>query len=163
MLADERIALTAHNAGFERRLLSGPPGLALGLPEALSAPQRWSDTAARAACLGLPRDLQRLCHALKLRVEKDAAGHRLMMRVARPRRLDPLTWWDGPEDMQRMAEYCAADVIAEAHIDQTLPELSPVEREVWLLTELMNDRGILVDRDPARTTARINRDRQSLD
>jgi hypothetical protein len=43
-LADERITLVAHNVGFERRLLSGPPGRALGLPASLSALERWSDT-----------------------------------------------------------------------------------------------------------------------
>ena len=65
-LADERITLTAHNAGFERTVLSGPAALTLGLPDTLGALERWDCTAARAAHVGLPRDLASACKALRL-------------------------------------------------------------------------------------------------
>ena len=47
--------------------------------------------------------------------------------------------------MERMGAYCRADVDAEALLDQKLPELSAIEREVWLATERLNDRGVLAD------------------
>jgi len=146
-LADERVVLTAHNVGFERSVLSGPAGLALGLPGSLTALSRWSCTAARAAARGLPRDLAAVCMALQLPIEKDAEGHRLMLRVSRPRSLDPLVWWDDPTRMDRMAAYCARDVDAEALLDQRLPELSDAERQVWEVTEMVNARGIAIDRE----------------
>jgi DNA polymerase bacteriophage-type len=147
-LADERITLVAHNVGFERHLLSGPPGRALGLPTSLSALERWSCTQARAARLGLPLALENLCHALRLPVEKDAEGHRLMLRVSMPRnKTAPWVWWDDEIRMNRMSEYCARDVLAESILDQRLPELTESERELWLLTQRMNDRGILVDQE----------------
>ncbi len=146
LLADERITLSAFNVGFERHLLSGPPGRALNLPASLGALERWTDTQARAARLGLPQRLERLCEALRLPVKKDAEGHRAMLRGSKPRnKAEPWAWRDDEPQMNRVAQYCATDVIAESILDQRLPELTETERELWLLTQRMNDRGILVD------------------
>ena len=106
---------------------------------------RWDCTAARAAQIGLPRDLAGACRALRLPLQKDRDGHALMLRVSRPRTKDPITWWDDEARMTRMADYCAADVNAEALLDKTLPPLSASEREIWLATERLNDRGVAVD------------------
>src|SRR5690242_18524296 len=123
-LANERVRLIAHNAGFERLCLSGPPGQALGLPASLSALERWDCTAARSAQVGLPRDLGGACRALRLPVQKDTAGHRLMLRCCRPRTTDPLTWFEDDERMARLAAYCAQDVAAEVELDRVLPPLA---------------------------------------
>jgi DNA polymerase bacteriophage-type len=56
-------------------------------------------------------------------------------------------WWEDDARMQRMSQYCARDVIAESTLDERLPELTESERELWLLTQRMNDRGILVDQE----------------
>lgn len=144
-LADERVILVAHNSGFERTVLSGRPGHAIGLPDTLGAPERWSCTAARGAACGLPRDLAGMGRALSLSVQKDSDGHRLMQRMSKPRTIAPLIWWDDPDKVARLGAYCARDVEVEAVLDRKLPPLSGAERAVWICTEKMNDRGVAVD------------------
>src|SRR5690348_139621 len=56
-LGDETVTLVAHNAGFERLMLSGPPGQAIGVPAIVGLLERWDCTAARGAQAGLPRPL----------------------------------------------------------------------------------------------------------
>lgn len=138
------VVCVAHNASFERTLLSGAPGARLGFPSALRDPARWICTAARAARCGLPRTLEGACAALGLPVQKDKEGHALMMRMCKP---DPRTgaWVGTGADMIREAAYCAHDVAAEIGLLDTLPPLSEFETRVWCMTESMNDRGVLVD------------------
>ena len=95
--SDPAVTIVAHNAGFERTVLSGPPGRRIGIPAAIRDLARWDCTAARAAHVGLPRALERACAALRLAVQKDKEGHALMLRCCKPRSFseegDPI-WWD---------------------------------------------------------------------
>lgn len=75
--------LVAHNAGFERTVLNGPAGEAIGWPQV--GAEHWDCTAARAACFGLPRSLENVAMALRLPVQKDQEGRRLMLSMAKPR------------------------------------------------------------------------------
>jgi len=141
---DPSVTLAAHNHTFERL------GLArMGLNPALD---RWDCTAARAAAMCLPRSLENSAKALRLRHQKDDAGHRLMLQMCKPRKprkgeaQDRLLWWEDDERVIRLAEYCRQDVITERGLDVALLPLSATERATWLMTERMNDRGILVDR-----------------
>jgi DNA polymerase bacteriophage-type len=61
-----------------------------------------------------------------------------------------LTWWEDEPRMTRMGTYCHADVAAECALDRFLPELTAFERQIWLLTETINDRGIMVDQPMLR-------------
>ena len=145
-VADPATTFIAHNAAFERLLLSGPAGSAIGFPQTLAAIELWSCTASRAAALGLPRKLERTCEALCLPIQKDRVGHALTLERCRPRTCSPsLTWWDDEDRMTRMANYCERDVQCEAELDRRLPELSATERAIWIVTEKMNDRGVLID------------------
>lgn len=47
---------------------------------------QWSCSAAKAARFGLPRKLETVCDVLKLPVQKDMAGHRLMLKMCKPRK-----------------------------------------------------------------------------
>jgi DNA polymerase len=146
VLSNEATPLVAHNAGFERLLLTGPAGARIGVPtNTIANLTRWDCTAARAAHVGLPRDLARACIGLNLPIRKDGAGHALMLRMCRPRSTDPLIWWEDDERMTRMEEYCRQDVEAEHMLDRKLPPLGEFERAVWEATERANDRGIRVD------------------
>lgn len=142
--------LVAHNASFERIMLSGPAGRRIGMPARLRNVALWDCTAARAACFGLPRTLQGACSASGVAAEKDAEGHRLMLQMCKPRKArkaEPpgVYWHDDDARMLRLAEYCARDVVAEVAIFDKLPDLPPAEREAWELTEEANDFGIAVD------------------
>src|SRR3954453_972823 len=117
-LAAEDVRLIAPNSSFERLILSGPPGQALGLSASLAQSERWDCTAARGAQVGLPRDLEGACRALKLPTQKDRAGHASMLRCCKPRTQQPLSWWDDQDRMTRVAAYCGQDGMAEVELDR---------------------------------------------
>lgn len=147
MLQNPDCVVVAHNAGFERQMLRFVLGPRYGWP--VPPIERWDDTAARAARQSLPRSLGDAAAALGLQTQKDTEGKALMMRMCRPRRIiDGVpVWWDEPERMQRLAQYCATDVQVERELDKILFPLSPKEKRIWQLTELINDRGIAVDHE----------------
>lgn len=150
LLDDPGVTLVAHNAAeFECIMLGGDPGRRLGLssPMALS---RWCCTAARAAAVGLPRSLDAAAAALGLDHRKDAVGGRLMLQMAKPKPRTglagvPPQWFDDPERVDRLAAYCAQDVIVERELDRILPMLSSPERTTWEVTCKMNRRGVPID------------------
>jgi len=141
-------ALRAHNAQFERIMwrevmekLYGAPRVAL---------EQWYCSAAQAAAMSLPRHLAGLTQVLKLRVQKDLEGAKLMKKMCKPRKIMPdgkVVWWDTPEMRQRLGEYCITDVISEQGASKCLRPLSALEREVYLLDQTINDRGIRIDRE----------------
>ena len=149
------VMLCAHNAAFERILETYAPFRSQKLfpPEIIEAIKpigRWLCTAAKAAAAGLPRTLEGAAKALGVDAQKDLVGHRLMMKLCKPRAIGPdgsYTWFEDKDDVLREGLYCERDVAAERQIDLSLPDLSPFETEVWRLTETTNDRGIMVDPD----------------
>ena len=155
-LEDENCIVVAHNAGFEKAMLTYILGPRHGWP--VPPPHRWDDTAARAARQALPRSLEGAAMALGLEVQKDTEGRSLMLRMCRPRSVaedGKITWWDDDARMKRLAQYCATDVEVERELDKILRQLTPEEREVWLLTEEMNDRGVAIDVDFATYAVQV--------
>lgn len=150
---DPDVVICAHNSGFERILmtLAGPrqsQTIPPAVIKAIKPRERWNCTASRVAALGLPRSLERAAKALRLSVQKDLDGSKLMMRMCRPRALDERAmpiWHETPEQIQRLGEYCIVDVETERAIDNAVPELSETERRYWLTIEKINDRGAPVD------------------
>lgn len=144
-LADPSVTVCAHNAGFERLMMAHVlPATYWPCPNL----RRWDCTAARAARQALPRSLQGAGEALGLTVQKDKEGHALMMRMCKPRDFNadgsPI-WWEDDARMKRLAEYCARDVEVERELDRLLKPLSPFLKDLWCLTETINDRGVEVD------------------
>lgn len=112
-------------------------------------PERWGCTASMAAVLAFPRNLEGACIAIGLEAQKDMQGHRIMMKMCKPRRAtkhDDSKWHESPEDLQRLIDYCVADIEAEVELFLKLPPLSPFERRVWIHNQRMNLRGFRVDR-----------------
>jgi DNA polymerase len=106
------------------------------------------DTQARAAYHGLPMALADAGKVLKLPIQKDRAGHDLMLRMARPREVVPtLRWWhdEDPLKYDELETYCINDVASERAIDKRLPPLPDRERRIWLADFKANARGIAVD------------------
>jgi DNA polymerase family A len=135
----------AHNAEFERVLWR--MGVEkYGLPRI--ADEQWYDTAAEAAAMGLPRHLANVARVLGLEQQKDASGGRLMLQLARPRKLGedgrPI-WWETPEKLERLASYGLQDVRTERAVYHAVRRLGPRERKIWLLDQKINDRGLGLD------------------
>lgn len=135
----------AHNAQFERTIMR------YCLKDHLDQPtlKQWRCTAAMAAALSLPRDLDRAAKAVGLDVQKDERGRRIMLKLCAPRQAfadGTIVWWEGPADLQALYDYCKQDVIVERELTKKLRPLSEREQKVWRLDQAINERGVAVDR-----------------
>lgn len=139
--------LHAHNAAFERIVWRKILAPRYGFPEPRL--DQWHCTAAECAAMALPRALGAVCQVLPgLDFQKDDAGHRLMMQMAKPRKVEEdghIIWWDDPDKLERLYSYCTTDVATERAIHARIRRLSDKERRVYLLDQRMNDRGVYVD------------------
>lgn len=111
-------------------------------------------TMVRAAAVALPRKLEQCAEVLLDGVEKDMAGHRLAIQMAKPRRprkaeqhLPGPLWWDDRERRDRLGAYCRQDVEVERALGAKLPHLTPDEHQLWILDQRANGRGVTVDVD----------------
>lgn len=152
-IAHRRGYLRAWNAQFERLIWK----YVLGPRYTVPTPDldQWICTAALGARCGLPRNLEDAAIAMRLPFGKDMAGHKLMMQMAKPRKVHDdgtITWWDDQPRRDRLYQYCPRDVEAERGIFDRLPPVGGWrERDVWLLDQQMNDEGVLLDTALAQT------------
>lgn len=140
----ERVELgeevVAHNAQFELAVWNEVGRYRHGWPK-LSIKQL-NCTMARAYRMSLPGSLEKAAAALGVEVQKDMEGRRLMLKMCKPFRGE---WWDRPGDRDRLKRYCAVDVQVEQELDKRLLPLPPKERELWVLDQKINRRGIGID------------------
>lgn len=155
-LLDPNVILVAHNAYFEQVIVRNVLSRIVSKPGLKSIPSsRWICTASLARALALPGNLQGAGDALGLKVQKDMIGHKLMMKMSKPRRArkgeDPkrVYWHQKKKDLLRLMQYCATDTDVEAKLLSILPPLCPTERKVWELDQKINMRGFSVDRELA--------------
>ncbi len=149
--------VVAHNAGFERTIhntvLRGRwvphwPELRV---------EQQDCTMARGLALALPASLDQLGRALRTPMQKDKDGHRLMMQMCKPRRLEGDTpiWWDDEDRVARLMAYCDQDVATETDVDRSIPRLSDEEHRVWKLDQTINDRGVMIDVERVRSAMAV--------
>jgi DNA polymerase len=140
----------AHNCGFEVAQEHFILNRRYGFPKFPLSRQRC--TMAMALACSLPPKLERVAEVLELVHQKDKAGQRLMLMMAKPRRPrkdeDPESrhWFDDPERRQRLYAYCKQDVEVERELYQVLRPLTPEELEIWQFDLRVNARGFYVDR-----------------
>jgi DNA polymerase len=137
--------IVAHNAGFEHALWTHVLAPRYGWPDVPFDAFRC--TAAMAAAMALPRDLAGAAIAMGLEEQKDMSGKRLMMQMAKPRRIEngvPV-WWDVPAKLERLIDYCKQDVEVERALTKKLRPLSEAEHAIWQLDHKINTRGVKVD------------------
>lgn len=142
---DPSVIWVAHNALFEQSIWMHLWDALFGIIDT----RRWRCTAAKAAAMSLPRKLETVCRVLELPHQKNMAGHKVMQKLSKPRRLKtgPRYWEydDAPDDFEKLYEYNVDDVNAEVAADAVLPDLSPREQEIWFLDQEVNMRGVHVD------------------
>jgi DNA polymerase bacteriophage-type len=162
-LNDSETDVVAFNSAFERYLLQFK--LNINVPVS-----RFQDPQPSARYLSLPGDLEECSEILGLprNYAKDKEGRRLIELFSKPHKAkkakrkkgeeptpDVLIYydWDShPEDWEKFKEYCRQDVVAEREVlrrEMLLGAwpMTPKEREIWLMDQKINDRGIPVDRD----------------
>ncbi len=167
---DPNVIFSAHNAFFEQCIYNNILVKRLGWPAIRL--NKWRCTAAKAASVAIPRNLADAGAVMKLRIQKDYEGHRVMLKLCKPtarfvaykkeydkfmkrghvdlaNALDvPAEFWTpetAPEDFETLYKYCIIDVEAEEQLDETLPDLSPFEQNLWFLDQKINMRGVAVD------------------
>lgn len=140
--------IRAWNAAFERQIWNEIMVKRYGAPNV--ALEQWVCTAAEAAAMALPRSLDECARVTKVTMQKDKEGYNLMLRMCRPRSIaddGTLVWWDTPDKLAVLYPYCKQDVRTEVSLAKVLRRLTPRERQLYVLNERMNDRGIGLDRE----------------
>lgn len=159
----------AHNAPFELEIWNNICVPRYGWPEL--KPEQTFCTMAMAYAMGLPGALEDVALALGLRLLKDSEGHAIMLRAARPWKVDPdgtPHWLDecpkltiggvemtGKQAIGRLFAYCAQDVRVEREVHQRVMPLSAKERRVWLLDYKINQRGARIDLPSVKAAVKL--------
>lgn len=148
--------VTAHSA--ERRLWQRILTPRYGWPPIRT--EQFRCTLATASALGLPRKLERLGDALNLKVKKDKEGADLIRFFSIPREIrNGVPIFNEPRDhpvkFERFRDYCDADVLSVAEADARMIPLSDDEQAVWVLDQVINDRGVRIDTQSAASAIRL--------
>ncbi len=148
--------LFAHNANFEMTMWRYILAPRYGWP--LPAIEQWRCTMVMAMAMGLPGALDLAGPAAGVDVAKDQAGKKLMLKMAKPRRVNDdgsFVWWDEKENIDRLVEYCKIDVEVERRLEKRLRPLKPSELDLWHLDQRTNLRGVQVDQELAAAAKEV--------
>lgn len=156
LLSDEYLKV-AHNAVFERRSFKR---VGFDIPI-----EQWYCTAVKSAYCGLPISLDQVSKALDLQDKKLDTGKALIkyfscpckptkingMRVRNYPRHAPTKW-------EMYKEYNMYDVLAEREIYKRLEqyEIPDIERKLYVIDQMINDAGIEVDLELAKSAIYVN-------
>jgi DNA polymerase len=140
--------LSAWNANFERVIWNE---IMVGRYQwPATKIKQWRCTMAQASAMGLPRALGQAAAVLGVEEQKDKAGAALMLRMARPRKVNAdgsYTWWNTKDKIEQLIQYCRQDVRTELSVAETLNAMPDAERRLYQLDQRINDRGVALDVD----------------
>ena len=154
VLIEAADTITGHNVGFEYHIWKNQM-VALGFPMIDIKKLRCS--AAKAANFALPRSLKSVCKALHLQQQKDNVGHKVMLKLCKPRRInkadkekfedwkDRIFWNENPDEFEVLCRYCITDVDSEHGLSKALYDLSDFELKIFQLDQEINNRGVKLD------------------
>lgn len=154
MLANPDVTVIAHNSMFDRTLLRHCWGIDVPV-------ERWQDTMIQAMAHGLPGGLDKVGQIVGLEADqaKDKRGRELIQLFCKPRpknsKLRRATRETHPEQWAEFLEYSRQDIVAMRAIAQRLPTWNyrpgHTELALWHLDQHINDRGVAIDLDLARS------------
>ena len=145
--ADEIAAgymFTAHNTGFEKAIWRCHMMPVYGWPDLPD--KQWDDTLARCANLNIPQDLDTAVRVLRLPAQKDTEASKMVIGLSKYDKHGnhaEIT----PDILRMVDEYCADDCRAQKGLRERVGTLSPQERQIWLLDQRINERGVRLDMD----------------
>ena len=140
--------LSAWNANFERTIWNEIMVGRYQWPR--TGIKQWRCTMAQASAMGLPRALGQAAAVLGVEEQKDKAGAALMLRMARPRKVNAdgsYTWWNTKDKIDTLVAYCRQDVRTELSVAEVLNAMPDSERRLYQLDQRVNDRGVALDVD----------------
>lgn len=155
---DSRVELHAHNAMFERKAFD-----TIGMKTSID---RWHCSAVKAAYSGYPLSLGKISEAMDLgELGKLDSGSNLIKMFSVPVKPTKANgkkhryfYRDFPKEWEDFKTYCKNDVEAEREIDRRLSDvvIPEKEREIYLLDQKINDRGVKIDLDLVRRSIELN-------
>lgn len=176
---DNNVKLVAHNSNFDRNILINTDALK-DYPkarEAISDIKRWFDTMAIAAVHSLPLSLADLGAALGISVEKAKLIEegKLINTFCKPcplnRKLRRATKETHPEEWKAFLKYAKQDIIAMRECykrlplwNMSIPDVTQenLEGNIFWLDQLINDRGVQVDVELARSAVNMIENEQKV-
>ena len=151
--------LSAWNANFERTIWNEIMVGRYQWPD--TRINQWRCTMAQASAMGLPRALGQAAAVLGVEEQKDKTGAALMLRMARPRKVNAdgsYTWWNTKDKIEQLIQYCRQDVRTELSVAETLNAMPNSERRLYQLDQRINDRGVKVDIDLIERVSKLAND-----
>lgn len=130
------VFVEAHNYFFEYCIWENVLSKRYGFPRIPL--DQFKCTAARAACVSLPRKLEDVGTVLKLKNQKDTVGHKSMLKVSKSDKFSE-------KQYSNTLEYCKQDVRTEVNLAQVIPDLVPYEQNIFDLNKIINLRGIKIN------------------
>jgi len=109
--------------------------------------KQWYCTQAQTRLAGLPSALDKAAKALKLKVRKSANGTALIKKCCIP----PFS--EDPQDYADLGAYCLQDFVVMDKVARSVPEMTERQLEDYHLNEIINNRGIKIDRELARAAS----------
>jgi len=141
MAADPGFLFVAHNAGFEKAIWRNIMVAQYHWPDVPN--NRWDDTQACCAMKAIPANLDQAVLALRLPQHKDKEGSKITKSLSKP---DKRGRYDrSPETLERVYVYNRQDCRATYELRNRLGGLTKGERNVWLLDQRINERGVSLD------------------
>ena len=131
----------AHNSAFDAGIWDRLPGVVK------TSLDRTIDTSAKCRAFNIPGSLGSAAEFLNLTFRKMTTGKILVSRLSSPKSVNPTVWDEDPRAVGLMLEYNAQDVIVLRELDRRVPDLSESEQNVWKFDQIINTRGIGIDRD----------------
>ena len=156
-LLDPDCVKVAHNAVFERLSFKR---IGYNVPA-----EQWYCTSVKAAYCGLPLSLDGVSKALNLTDKKLDTGKALIKYFSCPCKATRVNGMrtrnypeHAPEKWEMYKEYNKYDVLAEREIFHRLESyiIPKIEREMYVLDQNINDRGILVDMELAESAIAVD-------
>ena len=156
-VGEPKVVKTAFNAAFERICISKYYGWPL------MDPAQWRCTMVRAARMGLPLSLGQCGEVLKLADGKMKEGAALIRYFSCPTRKKDGTIVrhlpsDAPDRWEVFVKYNIRDVEVEQAILKIVRRLEPADfdEELYTVDQLINDRGVMIDRQLVDNAARFD-------
>lgn len=151
-LRDPAVIKTAFNAAFERICISRYYGWPL------MDPAQWRCTMVRAARMGLPLSLEQCGEVLRLEDGKMKEGKALIRYFSTPAKGKRHLPADAPDRWETYKQYNIRDVEVEQQVLAKVRRLEPAEfdERLYVVDQLINDRGVLLDRQLAENAARFD-------
>jgi DNA polymerase len=148
---DPEVLFVAHNAGFEKAIWRKIMVAVLGFPDIVNS--RWHDTMATCAMRRLPMELEMVAKVLGLPQQKDTEGSKITLQLSK---LNKKGFYERtPDKIARSGAYCLQDSHTEVALLDEVGFLPPGERNVWLLDQRINERGVRIDLDFVEKCQRV--------